>query len=190
MLVMKASPAIRAISRGQISIARRIYKGSIRGLNKAAAKSRTDTNKIIRRTLNLKADYVKSKIKLIPARQGAETAYIRTIKASVPLIKFNSVKPKPQGVLVRMRKDKRAKLFRHAFIAKMPNGHVGVFRRVFKSRKDSPKKTKNGLPIRELVGPTIYGAFAEKVPEIIASADKYIANTIGREIDYELKRRF
>lgn len=41
-----------------------------------------------------------------------------------------SAGPLPQGVLVQVFRGKETALLRNAFLAKMPNGHIGVFRRV------------------------------------------------------------
>jgi hypothetical protein len=117
---------------------------------------------------------------VIKATAGHERAAVRTFKEGVPLIKFIGLKQTSKGVSVRMRKDKPRKVFKSAFKARMPNQHLGAFRRKGKAR----------LPIKELRGPTVYSIFAEKMPEIISVSEKYLFATIAREIEYELKRRF
>lgn len=81
---------------------------------------------------------------------------VRTLRAEItangkplPLIRFGARKA-AKGV--RAKAWNKRKLYKGAFIAKMPNGKRGVFKRTSKKR----------LPIKELYGPGIPSTFLER----------------------------
>ena len=91
-----------------------------------------------------------------------------------------------------MRKDKTRKLFKGAFIARMPNGHQGVFRRSKKSTKFTkgrPSTSSPNLKIYELYGPNVQGIFAEKTDDIIRVSDGVLIKNLNREINFALRKK-
>lgn len=63
--------------------------------------------------------------------------------------KMRSSGPVPTGVLVQILKGKDTVLLRNAFLAKMKNGHIGVFRRA--GSKRTPIIEKNVISIASMV---------------------------------------
>lgn len=188
MITVKPSNGMKEMRKVTETDATIFYKASLRGINKGAAKSRTEINRLVRSVLYLKAAYVKEKLVLIRAKPGVSVAYIRAAHEQIPVIKIKGVreiKKKGGGVSVKMRKDKPRKMFKGAFIATMPKssstqaaGHRGAMKR----------KTKKRLPIKELKGPTIYAVVNEKLNQIIAGANVYLVENIAREIEFQKRR--
>ena len=88
-----------------------------------------------------------------------------------------------------MVKGKRTVL-RHAFIAIMPNGHIGVFERVGTQHKTvmgkKGKKIQSGLPIIELFGPSIPSALSNPVVEraIVKKIREKFPEILKHEIEF------
>ena len=84
------------------------------------------------------------------------------------------------GVALTIESGQRTTI-RSAFIAVMPSGHEGIFKRVGKAR----------LPIRELLGPsvpTMLQSAGVPVEAIVTFAANKLEQNVSRAIDYELER--
>ena len=105
--------------------------------------------------------------------------HIRSSRRPIPLIDFPSTRQTATGVATRAWG--RPQVIRSAFIATMPTGHRGVFRRSSRTR----------LPIRELWGPHIHGTFT--TPEIASLLHGVITDRLNvnlrRRIRAEQRRR-
>ena len=142
--------------------------------------------------LNLKAAFVKKQLSIKKANRAMPVAEIRSKYAPVPVISFNGVRQTKKGVSVRMRKDKTRKLFKGAFIAKMPNGHRGVFRRSLSAThrtKGRPSTSSPNLKINEIKGPTVQGVFAEKLDALVRLGDPVLEKNLDREVDFALSKK-
>ena len=122
----------------------------VQAVNKTATGARTDSVKLIRQHLMLKAKSVRDNIRVVRATKGNPVAkLIAKGKRGLPLLgnypvrpgKYGARKPK-KGVSVQIKKRGGRKILEGSFIARMKSGHVGVFKRVGSSR----------LSIKELYG--------------------------------------
>ena len=99
---------------------------------------------------------------------------------SIPLIKYNVNPPQPkkQTVSISVLRETTGKELRHAFVARMQSGHVGVFERTTPNVKR--------LPIDQLYGPPAAGMVrkTENLNEIEAAAQA----TINTRIEHEITR--
>jgi len=100
-----------------------------RTVNKTAAKAKTAMSKEVRKTYTIKAKDFNKKVKLNRAKGRSLKAVIRAKDTrGTPLINFNPRQTK-KGVTYRVKKTEGRKRLPHAFIATMPSGHTGVFKR-------------------------------------------------------------
>lgn len=135
---------------------------------------------------NLKVSDIKKSLVQQRARPGALTASVTASGRPVPLGRYGARQTK-KGVSVQVLNGR--KVISHAFIATMPNGHKGVFVRVGKGHKKVKKAGRvimSGLPIKELFGPSLADAFANKqVQDVIA---KLIADKFPELLRAQIKR--
>jgi hypothetical protein len=109
---------------------------------------------------------------------GQYHVHMRASTRLIPLIEFGARQTK-QGV----RASKpwgRAQVFKSTFLATMPGGHRGVFRRVGRKR----------LPIQEMMGSSIHGSYAQ--PNVRAAVEATIRQRLpgllGRRIRQQRRR--
>jgi hypothetical protein len=156
-------------------------------LDRAVALGLVDTAKsavskaastIARRT-SLRSAMVKSRISYDKVKIGDYQTFIRSSRRLIPLIDYGG---RQTAVGVRAAKPwGRAQVFRTAFIATMPTGHRGVYRRVGASR----------LPIKQMWGPGIYHTFAQPDVQAVVKATikQRLPVAIARRIKAELRRK-
>lgn len=169
-------------------------------INKAASKARTRVVKRLAGILNLKQDYIRGVVTLIPATPKKLVAVVRLTKKGIPLIDFPARQTR-RGVVVRTRKGRPGELLRGTFLATMKSGHRGVFERRSRTkpglkrrewRGKGAKRYKTELPIEERFGPTPMGIF-EKAPgvaaEELAAAQADLAVQLASQIDFLLGRK-
>lgn len=119
-------------------------------LNQAAAAAKMAMADAIAADLHVKTSDVKRFLWVTPATADKLEAIVYPLgKAGIPLVKLGATGPEPSrgkggGVTVP-----GLGAFPHAFLAKMPSGHRGVFER----------KGKVRLPIQELTTESIPSAF-------------------------------
>jgi hypothetical protein len=156
-------------------------------LDKAVTLALVDTAKnaisragsLIAKRTGLKAGTVKARIFYDPVRQGDRQVVIRSSRRPVPLIEFPSARQTNAGVRVNVWG--RAQVVQSAFIATMPTGHRGIYRRAGARR----------LPIKQLWGPTIAGTFATpEVSKVISTVAKdRLRKNLLRRIAAEQRKR-
>jgi hypothetical protein len=157
-------------------------------LDRAVALSLVDTAKsatakaasAIARHTGLRAGTVKAKIFYDPVRVGQYETYLRSSRKLIPLIDYRGRQTargaraaKPYG---------KAQVFANAFIATMPSGHRGIFRR----------RTGAGrLPIREMMGPGIWHTFNQPDVQntVTATIKQRLPISLARRIRSEGRRR-
>lgn len=131
-----------------------------RATNKSLLKTRTQARKAIRLKFNLPGKVVNPLISSKNAGKGNDQAYIQGRGSQIPIYKVTGKpKQKPLGVSINTGTGKR--IIKHAFIAKVQSGHIGVFKRTLaKGGKRVPyvdtkgRKQNKNLPIRELKFPS------------------------------------
>jgi hypothetical protein len=148
-------------------------------LDEAVAKALADTQKntkvkaaaSIAKHMGLRSARVKEAILTPFVRPGAWVAHVLSSRKPIPLIEFPGVRQTATGVFTRAWG--RPQTILHAFIATMPTGHRGVYRRTGEHR----------LPIKQLWGPTIAGTF--QTPDV----RKIIETQMKLRLPINLKRR-
>ena len=133
----------------------------LRALKRGTKSARTHAARVVSKDIGLKVGDVRKRIRLKEPNGQTLTGELRADLKRIPLIKF---------------KGGRKRRPRHAFVATMPTGHEGIFKRRGRSR----------LPIRELFGPSVGRVFDLHRNEIMARGEEVVA----AEIDRQLKRIF
>jgi hypothetical protein len=188
-----------ANSSGGFTFDAEVYLGRLTALrppaiDRAVALALVDTAKagitkgaaLIARRTGLKSATVKNRIFYDTVRVGDYQVIIRSSRRPIPLIEFPSVRQVGAGI--RTSVWGRSQIIGSAFIATMPSGHRGVFRRTGRyGRRGKPYLER----IKELWGPTIYGTFATPdVQSVIRSTMKARLKTaLIRRIASEQRRR-
>ena len=94
--------------------------------------------------------------------------------------RMRSAGPLPQGVMVQIKKGQDTVLLRNAFLAKMRNGHIGVYRRV--GNKRLPIAEKNVISIASMA----YNA--DVLPSVLDRIrDRWLVE-MPRQLDYYMRR--
>jgi hypothetical protein len=175
----------------------------IKSLNATLDYSVELTQKSIGEATTLDAKLIKTQVTK-EAATDATVATMRLFGGRVPLVYFRTAPMvigyrlgiKGHGVKVQVFRNKPAVEFRHAFFARMPSGHEGLFERNIKKSKASTGRDeqgrlrKNRLPIDEMKGPspaTIY----KKTPGMsqtieLLSADRLLLE-MGQQTDKLLR---
>lgn len=128
-----------------------------RAVNKSAKSARTAQVKAVREDVGgLKAKDVRDAIRIEEARPDSNPAAKLTVsKRRLPLIKFGGTQLKRAGWRSRLKGG--TKTIPGAFQARMPSGHVGVFKR--RIYPGGPR-----LHVDELKGPSLAKSFAKTWP--------------------------
>ena len=159
-------------------------RGVSRAINRAVMGIRTDVVKVVRRDYNVKAAVVRRGLKVRQARGKALEGAAIVSGSRIPLIQFRArpatpdAKRPPGGVSVHVKSARKA--VRHAFIAQMGSGHIGVFQR----------QGAGSLPISE--------KFSYAVPEMLDQADavqtiednavQRFSRTLDHQMNYLLQK--
>ncbi|HET6442536.1 MAG TPA: phage tail protein [Phycisphaerae bacterium] len=164
---------LKGIERMLVGIPRGLPKVITRALNKTGAHARTETVRAITRKVAMRQTDVRKDVTLRRASWRYWVATIRIKGRRVPLIRFGARQVK-RGTTYKIERGGGRATAPHAFIATMPSGHVGVFK-----RKAGPR-----LPIGELKGPSVVSVF-EKAPGLAA---RMMADA-GRRLETEMDRQ-
>jgi hypothetical protein len=170
-------------------------KAVVRALNRTAEMARTDASRELQnKGYKLKARVIKDAIRIEPAKAGKLTATLAVKRKPIPLIEY-SARQTAAGVSVLVQGQR--KIINGAFIAVMPTGHKGVFTRSAAKTRKPNKKLKHlangrhvvsssGLPIRQLYGPSIGGAYSnERVQD---SVRRKVAENFAKRLKVEIER--
>ncbi len=147
-------------------------RASVRALNKAAKSGKSLLTRKIAKDMGLKVGDIRDKIFM---RKASATNFFVLLRASlkrIPLVKFGA-KATKRGVSYRAG-SKRTKLA-GAFIATMPSGHRGVFKR---------RLATGRLPITELRGPSIGHVFLKYSDEALARAQEQFPKDLAHELRF------
>lgn len=127
--------------------------------NKSLLKTRTKARKALQLKFNLPATLVNREITSKNANKGNPIAYIQGRGSRIPLIKVKGgVTQKRLGVSINTGTGRR--IIKGAFLATMPSGHTGVFKRTsgvpirrVRYVNDKGQRQTRALPIRQLTFP-------------------------------------
>lgn len=165
-----------------------IPKATARALNSTVVTVRKETIKVVAKRMGLKQKDVRDKSKIRRADKRRLEAVIRFEGKALNMIRF---KARETSKGVTAAPWGRRRLFRSAFIAKMPNGAVVVMTRDIHSAKYNPQsKERPHLPIRPILGPGI--AKTANDPELAKERERRIRELLPtrlqRELEFQLQR--
>lgn len=150
-----------------------------RAVQRAALAGKTEATKQGRNKYNLPTSEITKTFNLIKPTKNNAVAHLTSTGKRVRLIKFkvnpNKVHKKKKVVRVSVLKAQGMKTLKNAFIAKMPNGIIGVFER----------EGENRMPIRQLYGPSIPQLFKDSTVKqaIQNKAFTVLENRIAHELE-------
>lgn len=188
-----------------------------RALNHTAGVGRTLIVRTIREELNVKAADIRGSahrdggVKVVRATRSKLRAEIRVSGARIPLIRFGARPQDPaafagqramaqRGVSWKIERVRGRNRDKQAFVARMPSGHVGVFkRRVGVARvhgnRPEPKRPPwfTGLDekLTELHGPSVpqHAEHSQRLDEVLRTdLSAALAARLDHEINFALQR--
>jgi len=150
-----------------------------RAINETETSTRYEAIKKITEATGMQSSHARKGFLLSKAKYGRLWAMLSVTYEKRPLIGFGARQVK-HGVKVAEGHGERT-LIPRAFIATMPSGHKGVFKRICKSR----------LPIVELMGPSVSWAY-QNTPGVIELVEKdsapLLEKKLARNIDVLLAK--
>lgn len=125
-------------------------RASVDATNRALVGMRTDGTKLIVRESGLVRKTVFSAFTIIKSSaNGSQNGRVDIVGNPIGLVKYKHTPKKTSGG-VRVSIGQKSIQFRHAFVAVMPNGHVGIF-----ERQRGIKTSSGKIKIQEFFGPSI-----------------------------------
>lgn len=201
---------ILAVERALVGIKNGAPKVLTRAFNKTTTGTRTDITDEVAKVLNITKKVIRERVVIKKATWANLTAYVERTGDPVPLSLFSGTRQTMKGVSVQVKRAGSRGILRHAFIATMNSGHIGVFRREVKTgagakkwnqvqskwfgtlpRKWNPgNDSKFRLGIEELTGPRIEDIMADDVvfQIIVKKSDARMAKNIDHELNYLLSQ--
>lgn len=181
--IKRAQKLLRAIPNG-------FERAASRALNKTAVRTRTVIVKAVRSDApGLMVTVVRKAINIRRATFRFLSATIGLARRRIPLMKLAPTPKTPEADL--QRKTRRGVSYRRprggrgriaeAFVAEMPSGHTGVFKRIGEGR----------LPIVELRGPSVAEVFEASdtiAARVEAEAGRLLIVDLGTQVDLILRR--
>jgi hypothetical protein len=192
MLKLNVHADVKGITAGLTRYVGEQQKAVVRALNKTAMQARTAASQEVRAAgYNIKASAIKSSFTIQKANRGKLYVMLKSTGRPIALINYSARQGK-NGVTVNVKNGR--KVFRHAFIATMQNGHRGVFERTGKTHKKVVKNGKtirSGLPIKELFGPSIPQSLANDAVEkaIMAKIRQKFPQILKHELAFLASKR-
>lgn len=146
-----------------------------RALNRSRDSARTAMVRLVASDMKLLQKDIRSEIRTKNATSQRLVADMSASLKRLPLIKFKATQFS-KGVKATTGEGR--KLYPGTFIAKMPSGHQGVFKRRSKAR----------LPIDELRGPSIGHVFNKHAPAAASRATEQLRKNTANEVRYLLRQ--
>jgi len=148
-----------------------------RALNRAGVAGKTAMVKAVVADTGIRQKEIEREVRLDKANVARPRVSVQIQGRRIPLIAFQARGPEPskgrgRGVSYKLR-GSRGRIG-YAFIATMPGGHRGVYKRRGKGR----------LPIKELFGPSLPHVFAKFLPVFQERAQEAMVKTLRHEIDF------
>jgi hypothetical protein len=157
-------------------------KAFYNAINRGLQTVRTQSGKSVNKTYRILQKDFKSETNITEkkASQSSLIGEIAFAGTRIPLIKFqvSPKEPQKQTVSVAVLRETGGERLKHAFVAKMQSGHVGVFERA------TPNTRR--LPIEELYGPSPAGMLNNI--EVQQEIEKAAQETIDKRIEHEITR--
>lgn len=163
----------------------------VRALNRTIDRVKVRAAREVRAAgYKLKIAVIKNAIRINRASTGRLRADAVAAGRPIPLIDY-SARQTADGVSVDVLQGR--KVIAHAFVAKMPSGHLGVFER-FGPRVQRTRKNKHQAArtqkIKQLFGPSIPDALANQAVQraLLELIDDTFARTLAHESAWLKKR--
>lgn len=153
-----------------------VNQAAVRALNQMATTVRAEAARRIGRQYNMKVSTAKNQMVISRATRDSLTASIVVSGRPIPLIEFDARKTWA-GVTVKIKGSR--KLVRHAFIATMKSGHVGVYERLARG------KGSGRLPIEQLFSLSLPAAFTQK--EIMDALKQVATERFGETMRQQMR---
>lgn len=147
-----------------------------RAIKRGTAAARTEAARAVSKDMGLKVGVVRNAINLKPPNYEDLTGELRASLKRIPLYEFNAKGPIPsrgKGRGVSYKASGGRKTLAGAFIATMPSGHVGVFKR----------KGAGRTPIQEKYGPSIGRVFDLHRDQISAKGSEAAEAELNRGLN-------
>jgi hypothetical protein len=172
-----------------------IDKAISRAALRAAEAGKTEAKRQIANEYTLPSSKIAKGLAAKQLKEGAQLRIFSTVQA---LIDFQhkpkvSMPPAKGPVQVQVRKGDGSSELGHAFVAKIPSGHIGIFEREGEKRKSKDThgreiaSSKEKDHIQELQGPSIVGMFKAN-ENVHASVEGVIRETFDKRIVHEVER--
>ena len=152
---------------------KRLRRVKQRTIMTVAKRAKIEWSRLIAQETKLPVTKIKKSLHLSVKTEGGVLTFIAAHwRGRVPLLKYPGGSQNARGIRL-----KGGKIILHAFIATMPGGHTGIFKREGRSR----------LPIQELYYRFDYVIdAAEKVlPQVMQKVAKDWETILARQINYE-----
>lgn len=148
-----------------------------RALNRAGTSGRAAMVKAIKKDTGIASKNIRREILLFKASRVRPVVRISIRGRRIPLIAFQARGPEPsrgrgRGVSYKLPTGRGR--IANAFIATMPSGHRGVYKR---------RATKR-LPIMELFGPSLPNVFEKHLPTFRKAASDSFSKNLANEITF------
>jgi len=173
---------------------KQIPKILARAMNRASSTMRSRIVKLVAKRAGIKQKLIRKRIWFRKANATSLWAMITGGKSGWPLIAMGAKQTK-RGVTIRRAPKTKRELLAHAFIAKMPSGHVGVFVRkpgwTHRLPRGRTSGRKHGLAIKEQYGSSLVEYLNEvgALPEIVAEGEQVIHKRMVAETDRLLAKK-
>ncbi len=152
-----------------------------RALNKTATTARAEISRELSSRVGIRVTKIKDLVRLHKATSSNWRAAITLSGRRFSLVDLKARQIKG-GVSYRQASTRSRVLIKSAFIATMPSGHVGAFRRKDRSR----------LPIQELRGPSLaglYGGAYDLSSRILRESQARLEQNIANQVQLILNRK-
>ncbi|GEA17744.1 phage tail protein [Moorella sp. E306M] len=158
-----------------------VSKAVVSALNRAAESARADAVRKVRERYYIKAQDVRSEIKITKATLDNQAAIIHATGEPVPLSKFRVTPAKPPAkrrknpIIVRVVRGGGGPV-KGAFVAQMQSGHIGVFHRAGRAR----------LPIIQRFGPSIPQMLGHE--SVVTYVEERAQELLESRLEHEIER--
>jgi hypothetical protein len=160
-------------------------RARVRALNRTIATANTEARRAIAEDTSLPQNVIAKSLAIRRATFDRPEAVLEATGRRIPLYEFTRQRK------LRGRPTGRGAI-PGAFIARMKSGHIGIFRRVGKSRsRRGLPSPAPGLPITELFGPSLPRVFTnEKIMgALISNAKDNLLKNYRHEVQFLERKR-
>lgn len=162
-----------------IAMLRAVKRGTMAARTEASRRAASDTG--------LRVSAARKRITMVPPNGATLEGQIRVSLKRIPLIEFGARGPNPSRGRgrVTVKSQGGRKTVPGAFIATMPGGHTGVYKRTRASgpgRRGKPPN-RSQLPIVQLRGPSIGRVVDNNAGEIMAKGASVTEKELNRQLD-------